>query len=84
TLRITNEKDFSADERSVRFGFRDFKLENGSFRLNGKRIFLRSAHSCNNYPVGQRVPWDPDQARRDLLDMKVMGFNAIRFIWGGA
>jgi hypothetical protein len=84
SLLITNEKNHSADERSVRFGFRDFKLENGSFRLNGKRIFLRSAHSCNNYPVGQRLPLDPDQARRDLLDMKVMGFNAIRFIWGGA
>ena len=48
------------------------------------RIFLRSAHSCNNYPVGQRLPTDPDLARRDLIDMKVMGFNAIRFIWGGA
>ena len=23
-------------------------------------------------------------ARRDLLDLKVMGFNMIRFIWGGA
>ena len=30
------------------------------------------------------LPTDPDLARRDLLDMKVMGFNAIRFIWGGA
>ena len=75
--------DKSSDERSVRFGFRDFRLENGSFRLNGRRIFLRSAHSCNNYPIGQRLPTDPDQARRDLLDMKVMGFNMIRFIWGG-
>ena len=84
SLRNMNEKDKSADERSVRFGFRDFKFENGSFRLNGRRIFLRSAHSCNNYPIGQRLPMDPDQARRDLLDMKVMGFNAIRFIWGGA
>ncbi len=84
TLRNINNKDQSADEHSVRFGFRDFKFENGSFRLNGKRLFLRSAHSCNNYPVGQRLPIDPDQARRDLLDMKVMGFNAIRFIWGGA
>ncbi|MBK7710868.1 MAG: glycoside hydrolase family 2 [Bacteroidales bacterium] len=84
SLRITDEKEKSADERSVRFGFRDFRFEKGSFRLNGKRIFLRSAHSCNNYPVGQRLPTDPDLARRDLLDMKVMGFNAIRFIWGGA
>lgn len=80
----TNGKDKSSDERSVRFGFRDFQFKNGSFRLNGRRIFLRSAHSCNNYPVGQRLPIDPDQARRDLLDMKVMGFNTIRFIWGGA
>lgn len=84
SLRTSNLKDHSADERSVRFGFRDFKFENGSFRLNGKRLFLRSAHSCNNYPVGQRLPVDPDHARRDLLDMKVMGFNTIRFIWGGA
>ncbi len=84
TLRNRNDKDQSADERSVRFGFRDFKFENGSFRLNGKRLFLRSSHSCNNYPVGQRLPMNPDLARRDLLDMKVMGFNAIRFIWGGA
>ncbi|MFH0760306.1 MAG: glycoside hydrolase family 2 TIM barrel-domain containing protein [Bacteroidota bacterium] len=84
SLRNTNEKDQSFDERSIRFGFRDFRFENGYFRLNGRRIFLRSAHSCNNYPVGQRLPADPDQARRDLLDMKVMGFNTIRFIWGGA
>ena len=84
SVRNTNGKDNSMDERSVRFGFRDFKFENGSFRLNGRRLLLRSAHSCNNYPVGQRLPTDPDLARRDLLDMKVMGFNAIRFIWGGA
>ena len=84
TLRNTNQNEQTADERSVRFGFRDFKFENGSFRLNGKRLFLRSSHSCNNYPVGQRLPMDPNLARLDLLDMKVMGFNAIRFIWGGA
>ena len=36
------------------------------------------------FPIGQRLPHDPDLARRDLLDVKVMGFNAIRFIWGGA
>lgn len=84
TLRNTNQKNHSTDEHAIHFGFRDFKFENGSFRLNGRRIFLRSAHSCNNYPVGQRLPLNPDQARRDLLDMKAMGFNTIRFIWGGA
>ena len=31
----------SIDEYSIRFGFRDFRFENGYFRLNGKRIFLK-------------------------------------------
>ena len=39
SLRITDEKERSADERSVRFGFRDFRFENGSFRLNGRQDF---------------------------------------------
>ena len=83
-VRNTSEKEKTFDEQSVRFGFRDFRFENGNFRLNGRRLFLRSAHTCNNFPIGQRLPIDPDQARRDLLDMKVMGFNTIRFIWGAA
>jgi hypothetical protein len=84
SIRNTGEKDKTVEERSVRFGFRDFRFANGSFRLNGRRIFLKSAHSCNNYPIGQRLPVNPDQARRDMIDMKAMGFNTIRFIWGGA
>ena len=72
------------NERSVRCGFREFRFENGYFRLNGRRLFLRSTHTCNHFPVGLKLPPDPDMARRDLLDLKVMGFNMIRFIWGGA
>ena len=72
------------EERSVRCGFREFRFEDGFFRLNGRRIFLRSTHTCNHFPVGLKLPPDPDMARRDLLDLKVMGFNMIRFIWGGA
>lgn len=72
------------DECSVRCGFREFCFQNGYFRLNGRRIYLRSTHTCNHFPVGLKLPPDPDMARRDLLDLKVMGFNMIRFIWGGA
>ncbi|MCX6901068.1 MAG: glycoside hydrolase family 2 [Verrucomicrobia bacterium] len=71
-------------EQSVRCGFREFRFENGYFRMNGRRLFLRSTHTCNHFPVGLKLPLDPDMARRDLLDLKVMGFNMIRFIWGGA
>lgn len=72
------------DERSVRCGFRDFRFVDGCFRLNGRRLLLRSTHTCNHFPIGLKLPPDPDMARRDLLDLKVMGFNMIRFIWGGA
>ncbi|MCL5098276.1 MAG: glycoside hydrolase family 2 [Candidatus Omnitrophica bacterium] len=84
TAQIKGDSPGSMDEHSVRCGFRDFRFENGYFRLNGRRIFLRSSHTCNHFPIGQRLPPDPDMARRDLLDVKVMGFNTIRFIWGGA
>lgn len=72
------------DERAVRCGFRDFRFKNGYFRLNGKRLFLKGTHTLNHTPVGLQVPHDPDLLRRDLLNLKVMGFNMVRFIWGGA
>ena len=74
----------AADEAATRCGFRDFRFEHGYFRLNGRRLFLRSSHTCNLFPVGLQFPHDPDLARRDLLNAKVMGFNMVRFIWGGA
>jgi hypothetical protein len=84
TTRIWADNSTSVDERSVRCGFRDFKFEKGYFRLNDHRIFIRSSHTVNATPIGQQVPHDPDLFRRDLLNVKVMGFNTIRFIWGGA
>ena len=72
----------SADESSVRCGFREFRFEDRYFTLNGKRIFLRSSHTGNCCPIGLERPHDPDYLRRDLLNVKVMGFNAIRFIAG--
>jgi len=72
------------DERSARCGFRDFGFENGYFRLNGRRIYLRCSHTGNHCPVGLQLPHDPDLLRRDLHNVKVMGFNAIRFIAGVA
>ena len=69
-------------EDSVRCGFRDFRFENGAFRLNGKRIYLRCSHTGNCCPIGLEMPQDPDYLRRDLINQKMMRFNAIRFIAG--
>jgi hypothetical protein len=84
TARVSRERSNSVDEQSARCGFRDFRFQNGYFRLNGRRIFLRGSHSGNSCPMGLQLPHDPDLLRRDLLNVKTMGFNAIRFIAGMA
>lgn len=118
TARVRGKESRSFDEHSVRCGFRDFTFENGYFRLNGRRLFLRCSHTGNHCPVGLQLPpaldeaverlgqapsqprvfqhargshsepvpffHSPDMLRRDLLNVKVMGFNAIRFIAGVA
>jgi hypothetical protein len=70
------------DEATVRIGFRDFRVERGFFRLNGKRVILKSTHTGNCTPVGQIIAPDtmPDLLRRDLLYAKASGYNAVRFI----
>ncbi|HUT36248.1 MAG TPA: glycoside hydrolase family 2 TIM barrel-domain containing protein [Planctomycetota bacterium] len=84
TARVRAEGSNSMDEHSVRCGFRDFRFENGWFRLNGRRIYLRCSHTGNCCPVGRELPVDPDWLRRDLVNVKAMRFNAIRWIAGVA
>ena len=71
-----------AHEVSVRCGFRDFRFENGAFRLNGKRVYVRCSHTGNCCPIGLEMPHDPDFLRRDLVNQKMLRFNTIRFIAG--
>jgi hypothetical protein len=82
TARVQADEARSFDEQSTRCGFRDFRFTDGYFRLNGRRIYLKSSHSGADTPVGVRVPYDKDLLRRDILNCKVMGFNMIRFIAG--
>ncbi|MBN2210937.1 MAG: hypothetical protein JW709_06035 [Sedimentisphaerales bacterium] len=84
TAQVRAQGSDSLHECSTRCGFREFRFTDGYFRLNGRRLFLRSSHTVNHYPIGLQFPHDPDLARRDLLNAKVMGFNMVRFIWGGA
>ena len=79
TARAQLPDSASFDERSSRCGFRDFRFQDGYFRLNGKRLFLKCSHTSTHYPIGLHWPHDPDPARRDLLLAKAMGFNSIRF-----
>ena len=79
TARVQANGSASFDEASARCGFRDFRFEDGYFKLNGNRIFLKSSHTATIYPIGLHWPHDPEVARREMIQMKMMGFNAIRF-----
>jgi hypothetical protein len=72
----------SIDEYSTRFGFRDFRFENGYFRLNGKRIFLKGTNFSTHYPVGYTVPLYEEMLRTDVVNMKSLGFNFVRIPFG--
>lgn len=69
-------------ECSARLGFRRFEIRDGFFHLNGRRLFVRSSHTGNHYPVGAQVPPDRELLRRDLVYAKAVGYNMIRFIAG--
>jgi hypothetical protein len=82
TARLEGQAPLHAHEKMVRCGFREFRVENGYFRLNGKRVFLKSTHTGNHVPIGWYVPQDPDLVRRDMLMLKTAGYNCIRFLTG--
>jgi len=71
-------------EVSTKFGFRDFRIVNGYFRLNDRRVFVRCTHTGNHTPFRINIPPPgyPDMLRRDLFYAKACGFNTIRFISG--
>ena len=82
TVRVRSDGSNSFDEQSTRCGFRDFRFENGYFRLNNRRILVRGALAMPVTPISGRVPYDPQMLRLDLLQLKVMGFNTVRFFSG--
>jgi hypothetical protein len=82
TARVGRDRSDSVDEKSATCGFRDFRFADGYFRLNGKRIFLKSAHFGGDAPLTCAVPLEPVLLRKDFLSMKLMGFNMARCIAG--
>jgi len=83
TVRLQATGSQSIDERSTRCGFRHFDFEDGYFRLNGRRIFLRSAHTSRCSPITIISCQDMTLLRKDILYAKTMGFNLVRFMFTG-
>lgn len=65
--------------KSVGFGFRSFTIENGEFRLNGKRIFIKAVLYQPYYPATLGYPASAEFVRREVAMIKTAGFNLVRF-----
>ena len=65
--------------RTVRFGVRDFRAENGFLTLNGRRIFLRSEANCAVFPEEGHPPMTVEAWRDILAIYRGYGVNCMRF-----
>ena len=76
------EKGKITDNDSKTFGFRWFELSgignDAMFRLNGKRIVLRTAISWGFWPVSGNVP-TPELAEKQIRTAKALGLNMLNF-----
>lgn len=81
-VEIVLTSDSGEHRASLNFGFREFLVKDGYFYLNGRKIFLKSAHSGNAFPVGQNYPVVKEQVRQDMVMAKTYGFNMVRSIAG--
>lgn len=67
------------DERSVRFGMRNFAASGTQFTLNGRPAFLRGTLECSVWPLTGYPPTDVPSWRRIFRIEKSYGLNFIRF-----
>ena len=81
-VELTVTTKYGSHTVSVKFGFREFLVKDGFFYLNGKKIFIRSSHSGNAFPIGQMLPVRPEHLQRDFIYAKAAGFNMLRAIAG--
>jgi len=67
------------DERTVRFGMRDFAAKGTQFTMNGRPVFFRGTLECSVWPLTGYPPTDIPAWRQIYRTMKSYGLNYIRF-----
>lgn len=78
-VRIVSASGATLDREFVRFGFRAAEFRPGDgFWLNGRRLQLKGANLHSDLGL-LGMAFDENAARRQLVQMKDMGCNAIRF-----
>lgn len=67
------------NEKTIRFGLRTFRAENGCLTLNGRRVFLRAEANCAVFPETGYCPMDAASWKAILQKYRAYGVNCMRF-----
>lgn len=78
-MKVTLKGKKCQDERSVRFGVRDFGTEGTQFTINGHKTFLRGTHDACVFPLYAYSPTDVNEWRKLFKKAKEYGINHYRF-----
>lgn len=73
------EAQLCGDTFTTTFGMRDFKNEGLSFKINGRKTFLRGKHDGMLFPLTGAAPTDVDEWIRILEIAKSYGINHYRY-----
>ena len=65
--------------RTVRFGIRTFRAEDGHLTINRRRLFLRGETNCAVFPETGYCPMDTDAWKEILRTYIAYGVNCVRF-----
>jgi hypothetical protein len=70
---------FGDEQRTVRFGMREFKAEGRHLVVNGRRVFLRGTLDNCVQPLTGYPPMDEESWRRIFRVIKSYGLNFVRY-----
>lgn len=79
TLSVEMAYDEGKDQKSVDFGFRDFKANTSGLSINGRPIFLRGTLECAIFPLTGYPPTDVSGWEKVFTAVKAHGLNHVRF-----
>ncbi len=77
SITLSDRDDICSEIIPLQIGFRDFRLEDGLLKLNGKRIVFNGVNRHEFSSItGRAISFD--ETRHDLINMKRNNINAIR------
>ena len=75
-LTVTPE---GLEPRTVSFGVRDVRAEDGHLTLNGRQIFLRGEANCAVFPETGYIPMEKEAWKDIIRRYQAYGVNCLRF-----